>query len=923
MRKHIFILLPLVFLLGCTTSQKSQTANSSAPGFSTETSLTQEQAERRAALIKNVQYNLEFDFFPPNATQYTGIVTADFEMPEVKSDLTMDFFNGQIDDLEVNGVKATIRYNRKFLTFDRNTLKVGTNQIRIRFTGMYSPVSQGLRRFVDPQDQRVYLSTTFEPFGANRMFPCFDQPDLKATFKLTVRAPKDFVVVSNTRESSTKNEEKGAKIWEFPQGPKMSTYLFALMAGPFHVFEDHPKGLVPLRLFVRKSMASYVDPKEWFTTTAQGLHYFTNFLQTPYPFSKYDQILVPEMGGAMENIAAVAFGEGFISRGEKSTTEKRFLADVILHEMAHQWFGDLVTMKWWNDLWLNESFADFMGYKALAEATPYKESWQDFINRKNSGLLEDEKSTTHPIVNNAKDTLEAWANFDGITYPKGASVLKQLLANMGEPAFRAGIANYFKKFSYANAELKDFVEVMSTTSGKSLTDWQNLWLKTAGFNVIETNWTCDGGKLKTLDLRQTPASGANVVRPHSFRIALLEKQEKHKEEQVLVGSTLNVRFEQKSVSIPLDANVRCPWMVIPNYGDDGYMRWKMPADQASQLLPEMSKVKDNFLRHQLWLQLWDMVRTGQLNVYEYRYWLVKEGLEKEQDPLILRTLFDSMTGSHSTGVAGLNMIPKTSEQELVEYQDQLGSLEDAAWKRFKTAAPGSDLQKIFFDGFSALAETKLALDNVRNILEGRDHSNGFKLDQDKRWRLVYRLARTGQKDAEEWIARELKRDPSNLGQEWSIAARAVQPDWDGKTKFISQVKIDAPELSKNQKRRVIMSLFPNNQEELRARYESQFYADLIQVHARDPYRARDYLALAPNSCLSRTTPSLADFLRKEKLSADVQKHFQHYLEDGVLCQKALALARKASYRAPDLPQVPDTRKHRRHRRHRHRASHSA
>lgn len=912
MTQKIITLVSLALLLSCATGSK--TANQK-PTFSTETFITKERAESRAQQIQNVRYALEFSFVPPSATNYLGVVVADFDAQNVKSDLTMDFFGGSIESLEVNGAKVPINYNRKVLTLDRNTLKVGANRVMINFTGMFSAVDQGLRRFEDPADHRVYISTDFEPFGANRMFPCFDQPDLKATFKLVVRAPKDFTVVSNVRETSVKDGPQGEKIWDFEEGPKISTYLFALLAGPFQVYEDHPKGLAPMRLFVRKSLAQYTDAKEWFSTTAQGLRFFSNYFQTPYPFTKYDQIIIPERGGAMENVAAVTFDERFISRGEKSLAEKRALANVILHEMAHQWFGDLVTMKWWNDLWLNESFADFMGYKAMVEATPYKEGWQDFINRKNWGLLEDEKSTTHPIVNNAKDTVEAWANFDGITYPKGASVLKQLMANLGEPAFRAGLATYFKKYGYGNSELKDFIQVMSEASGKSLSDWQNLWLKTSGFNTIEANWSCNDNQLKNIELTQVDKTGQGVIRPHAFRVALLEKQK----DKVVVTETLNVTLDKKQTTVPLAKSLRCPWMVVPNYGDDGYFRWRMPRETASQLLPEMDKIQDSFLRHQLWLQLWEMVRTAELNIYEYRYWLVKEGIEKEQDPMIVRMLFASVTGSHITGVAALNMIPKTSEQELVEYQDQLSSLEDAAWKRLKTAAPGSDLQKVFFDGFTSLAETKLALDNVRRILDGREHLAGYKLDQDKRWRLIYRLARTGQKDAEDLIARELKRDPSNFGQEWAVAARAAQPEWEGKTQLLSKVKIDDPGLSKTQKKRVLQNLFPNNQDELRARYESQFYSDFLQIHARDPYLALNYLALAPDSCLTRTTPGISQFLKSEKLNASVQKNLQQYLEDGLRCQKALALARSGGYRAPDLPQVPDTKKnHRRHRRHRHR-----
>ena len=400
--------------------------------------LSQQEAEERAARISNVGYELHLDL-TAGASTYRGEVTIRFERTG-NGDLFLDQRGGGVELVEVNSTPVEIPATTYRIALPGAALGA-ENSVRVVYEHDYDHTGEGLHQFVDPEDGSEYLYTNFEPYNAHRLFPCFDQPDLKATFALTVDAPADWELIANSAESGREQLEDGRLRRAFTSTEPFSTYLFALIAGPYHVVRDEHGG-VPLGFYCRRSLVQYLDEEELFEVTKQGLDFYAQFFDYAYPFGKYDQVFVPEFNaGAMENVGAVTHSERMVFRDPPTENQRLGRAEVLLHEMAHMWCGNLVTMRWWNDLWLNESFATYMAYLSMVEATRFTAAWQAF----NSGMKawayrQDQLVTTHPIAGQVRDTDETFLNFDGITYGKGAAVLKQLVAAVGMEGFREGIA---------------------------------------------------------------------------------------------------------------------------------------------------------------------------------------------------------------------------------------------------------------------------------------------------------------------------------------------------------------------------------------------------------------------------------------------------------------------------------------------------
>ncbi|TPW20554.1 MAG: aminopeptidase N, partial [Elusimicrobia bacterium] len=393
--------------------------------------LSREEAAARAARVSDAAYRLQF-VVGFDEKEFTGVTDISFNLKGAPAPLTVDFGEGLPRKVTANGADTAFDYNGHFLTLPPSALRKGANTVRIEYSHPYSATGSGLYRFKDPADGLVYLYSDFEPFDANLMFPCFDQPDIKAGYAVEVTAPEDWLVVSAARPERVLPAGPGARRWVFPMTKPFSTYVFSLHAGPYMEWRDDFQGL-PLGLYARRSLARFVDAEEWFTVTKQGMGFFNRYFDFPYPFGKYDQVLVPDFNsGAMENVGAVTFSERNAPRSRPTPAERLDRADVILHEMAHMWFGDLVTMAWWDDLWLNESFASYMSAVAVDAATEFRDAWLDFnLGTKQWAYWEDQLVTTHPIEAVVPDTEVAFANFDGITYGKGASTLKQLAVLLG------------------------------------------------------------------------------------------------------------------------------------------------------------------------------------------------------------------------------------------------------------------------------------------------------------------------------------------------------------------------------------------------------------------------------------------------------------------------------------------------------------
>jgi len=557
--------------------------------------LGQEDAAARSARVSNVAYTLDYTL--TGEPKFTATSVIAFDLKDTQSPLTVDLDKATISALTVNGKKIAPVYNQWFITLPASALRVGRNTVSVGFTREHSTNGEGLHRYVDKTDNRVYLYSHFEPAAAHQMFASFDQPDLKATYTLTATAPKDWEVISTARETGIK-DQGAMRRWTFPVTPKLSTYNFSMHAGPYKKWEDN-SGKYPMRLFARQSVQAQVSPQDWFRYTKQGLVYFDDYFGIAYPFKKYDQILVPQfIYGAMENAAAVTFTENrFISASAMTTADRQGLAGTILHEMAHQWFGDLVTMRWWNGLWLNESFASYMATLGSASSGEFDNPWLSQYRSKQGAYRTDESITTHPIEVPVPSTANAFDNIDAITYNKGASTLHQLRKMIGDETFRQGVHNYLTEFSYANATLDDFIGALSKASGRDLQPWAKEWLYEPGLNKLSANFTCQAGKVSRFTLEQSAANAAYpTLRSQLVQVALFANTGG----KLALSTKQSVTYSGASTDVPALVGQACPDLVYPNYEDWGFVKVVLDGKSFATARTQLSGIENPLLRSMMW-----------------------------------------------------------------------------------------------------------------------------------------------------------------------------------------------------------------------------------------------------------------------------------------------------------------------------------
>lgn len=889
MKLVVAFLFSFVFILtlsSCTTAPKPPTMAANAPA-----DLSREEADFRARQVGNASYDLNFDLTSPE--KYSGTVTASFDLKSKFHGLRMDFFDGTVNSVTRNGQPVPYTYNGHFIWIDKEHLETGNTTLSVSFEHKYSKSGAGLHQFLDPDDKRRYLYTDLQPYDSNKVFPQFDQPDIKATYKMTVTAPKGWQVITSVRESEVV-KEKNFEIWNFPESARFSTYIWSLHAGEYKVWED-TTGKIPLRLFARKSLARYVKPEDWFKFTHEGFEFFNDYFGIDYPYVKYDQLIVPEFNaGAMENTAAITFTEGFVKRGQKSQRDRMRLSMVILHEMAHMWFGNLVTMKWWDDLWLNESFATYMAHLALASTGEFKDiAWTGFTGTKQWAYWEDQLVTTHPIEADVPSTLQAKANFDGITYGKGASSMKQLAYYIGEENFKKGTQAYFKKHAGGNTVLKDFMSAMDATTDQNLEEWQKLWLQTAGVNTISTDFQCSANKITQLTLKQTSSPEHNHIRPHAFQVALLNQ----KGEDFIVENILKVYLSTESTTVPEAIGMPCPKIVHPNYGDHAYLKVKLDAVSLGHLKHGISNVKDPFLRKMFWTSLWDMVTHAELSFEAFGDIVLTGSLRNETDPFILRDLIDYLAGSRvgRPSVIGYYLIKEGNKSRT--YKRFIQRTESLIWRRLKLAKAGTEMQKIFFDGFVRVAESPITQQRLRRILDGNIRIRNLKIDQDKRWEIIQALTNKGYPSARTLINREARRDRSHQGQLAKTAAEAALPDWKKKQEWIEKFTSKDSKESFAILRSAVYNLFPQHQPEFRKKFAGKFYDHMKKLGGeKETYKARAFAALAPNECESGESLKMAEFIKANpNLKPTVMKSLKVRNQQYERCRRAIELARSKKF----------------------------
>ena len=727
--------------------------------------LTREEALARSAHISVDGYNVELDLTTGSET-FRAKTTITFKSSKPGSQTFVDAVAKSMLNGTLNGVALDSS------AFDGESIHLSNlaadNTLVVDLEAQYSVTGEGLHRFVDPADSEIYLYTQFEVADARRMYACFDQPDLKATFTLSAIAPDHWEVISNNPISAVKDLGNKKKLVSFTTTPVISTYITALVAGPYHKVEDVYKGEkeVPLGIYCRKSLAKHLDADEIFLVTKQGFEYFEREFGLAYPFAKYDQLAVAEFNaGAMENAGCVTFAEDyFVFRSKVTEKNYNWRANVILHEMAHMWFGDLVTMSWWDDLWLNESFAEWASYTALADATRFKNSWTTFnAERKNWAYRQDQLSSTHPIVVDMHDLEAVKTNFDGITYAKGASVLQQLVAHVGKTNFVAALKKYFANHAWKNTTLNDLLVELEATSGRSLKLWVDTWLCTAGVNTLRPEVSASNGIYTSVIVKQEPPKmpvGSKELRPHRMSVAIYD----------LVNEKLVRRKAQEldvsGPSTPIESfkGEKEGALILINDGDLSY--GKIRFDQASikTLISKLSGVEDPLTRALCWSATWDMLRDGELSASEYVPMAII-GLSTEKDVAVV-----SMTLMQLGTAVELYACDENRDKVREQVANGVEIL-------LEGAAEGSDMQLQYARSFATFAFSDRQHSRIKDMLDGR--LPGLVVDADLRWHLINCLAERGKIDVAT-IEAELVQDNTASGHKNAASARAALPTSDAK-----------------------------------------------------------------------------------------------------------------------------------------------
>ena len=575
--------------------------------------LHREEAESRAARIQNARYEIDLELIESRET-YAGSVVITFNLYPNDGPLFLDF-DGRVRAVRANGEDIEPDHRDHRLHFTPGQLRMH-NRLVIEYENSYATTGDGLHRFVDPEDDKTYVYSNLEPFSAHRIFPCFDQPDIKAQYRLAVTAPGEWQVVSSDAPVGTSPVPGGRKVWEFPRTEPFSTYLFSLIAGPYvHVESRH--GRLPLGIYTRASMRAELEraAEEVFEVTAQGMDYYADLFGRPYPFSKYDQLFVPEFNaGAMENVGAVTFNDSYLFRDQPTYGQRLTRAEVVLHELAHMWFGDLVTMRWWDDLWLNETFATYLSFRCLADATRFGDAWLVFNGQMRPyAYRQDQLATTHPVATSVEHTDQAVGNFDAITYEKGAAVIKQLVARIGDEAFRRGLQAYIERHAFANATLADFLGALGEAAGEPLDGWAQAWLQTASVNVVGVRWAADAGAISALSLHQRALPGHDLLRSHTTSLGLVIADG----DGSLQVERIPVVIDGAEVDVPAAVGRPEPLLVYPNHGDHDYALAELDPASTEFALERLPDLPEPLLRQQIWSTLWEAVRATSLRSTEF------------------------------------------------------------------------------------------------------------------------------------------------------------------------------------------------------------------------------------------------------------------------------------------------------------------
>lgn len=723
--------------------------------------LTRLEAQERRAIVDTASYDVVLDL-TTGPEVFASRTTVRFAASPGASTF-IDLIARSVREITLNG--RSIDPGAAFAD-SRIALSdlAADNELVIDAECEYTNTGEGLHRFVDPVDGEVYLYSQFEVPDSRRMYAVFEQPDLKAAFRFTVTAPAAWKVVSNSPTPAPEEHGDGRATWRFEPTPRISSYITALVAGPYEsVFSSLTSSdgrEIPLGVYARKSLWEHLDADYVFDKTRQGFAYFEEKFGYPYPFAKYDQLFVPEFNaGAMENAGAVTFTETYVFRSKVTDAVRERRVVTILHELAHMWFGDLVTMKWWDGLWLNESFAEWASTIATAEATEWTEAWTTFNTmEKTWAYRQDQLPSTHPVLAEINDLEDVQVNFDGITYAKGGSVLKQLAAWVGIDAFFAGVGAYFRKNEWSNTELSDLLTELETTSGRELTGWSKKWLETAGVNTLSPEIVTDtDGVITRFAIVQTAPADYPTIRPHRLAVGFYDLQD---------GALVRVHRVELDVDgdlteVPELKGRRRPDLVLLNDDDLAYAKIRLDSRSLTTAIDHLGDISDPLARSLVWGAAWDQTRDAESAASDYVD-LVLRNIGSETESTTVRTTLAQLQLAANSYVA-----PETRGATRERVADGL-------WHLLEGAEAGSDSQLQFATAFASAASTPAQWDRVAGLRDGSVVVDGLVIDTDLSWALLVSLAAGGRAD-DAVIDDALQADNTAKGGEFAAQAKAAIP----------------------------------------------------------------------------------------------------------------------------------------------------
>ncbi len=814
--------------------------------------LTRDQAQQRAALLEVDSYRIELDLTDgggkPGSDTFRSTTTVAFRSRTPGASSWIDIVAATVHRAVLNGVELDVSGYRE----DDGLALTGLaelNELTVEADCRYMNTGEGLHRFVDPVDGGVYLYSQFETADAKRMFACFDQPDLKSVYDLTVTAPADWKVVSNSAIESTVDGEGGADRHVFARTKPMSTYLVALVAGPYAEWRDEfsdGETTIPLGIYCRASLAPHMDHERLFTETKQGFGFFHQAFGVKYPFGKYDQCFVPEFNaGAMENVGCVTFLEDYVFRSRVTRYLYERRAETLLHEMAHMWFGDLVTMRWWDDLWLNESFATWASVLAQAEATEYRQAWTTFAKiEKSWAYRQDQLPSTHPVASDIPDLQAVEVNFDGITYAKGASVLKQLVAYVGLENFLAGLRVYFAKHAWGNATLADLLGALEEASGRDLSWWSAQWLETTGLNLLRPRYSLDAeGRFTEFVVLQGGARpGAGELRTHRLAIGVYDSGADGK---LVRTHRVELDVSGERTEVPDLVGVPRGKLVLVNDDDLTYCTMRLDSESLASLIDHIADIAEPLPRTLCWSAAWEMTREAELKARDFVN-LVLGGLHAETEVgVVQRLLLQAQTA-------------------LSSYADV--SWREEGWRRFvaktlelaRAAEPGSDHQLAFVNALAGSVLDAEGVAVVRGWYSGDDVLPGLDVDTDLRWRLLQALVAHGAAGPVE-IAAEEERDPTATGRRRAESTRALRPTIEAKVEAWDRA-VNDDDLPNAVSEAVIAGIQHPGQKTLLQPFVARYFADVADVwDRRSSERAQSMVVgLFPSWSITQDTVTAAD-----------------------------------------------------------------